>query len=411
MFKNIVYSFITRGSVGLINFLILIVSSRYLGVSSRGEISIFLLNIAVIQVVNEVYTGYSLVHFVPRFNFRKLFVSGLIYSFIFVSVCNFLVVLLGKQITGYEWLGYLVSLLVILNTYNCVIVLAKEDIKMFNFLSFVQPLFLLVGLSISIFGLKIYTFDAYVYPLLFSFVVALFISSSRIPAYLKHKQKNLTFNWRSIVVKGVMFQASALMYIFANRYSYYLLPERASVGLYSSASSLTESILIITGAIAPVLLSRVANESDNKISTEMTLVLAKLSFLFSLLAITLLILIPDHFFTTILGSGFAGIKSIMLLYAPGVMTVSFFNVIVNYFSARGMQRIILLCYGAGFVFTLVAAPSLVKYYDIRGAAFTANISYFIMAACICPLFIYRSDFSLKRLLSLKEDVKLLRELI
>ncbi|MEO6303240.1 MAG: hypothetical protein ABIP51_08705, partial [Bacteroidia bacterium] len=98
MFKNIIHSLFTKGVVAIINFFILIVSSRYLGVSSRGEISIFILNIAIIQIVNEIYTGYSLVYFIPKFNLKKMYVLGLIYTLIFCSLSNVIVVFLNKQV-------------------------------------------------------------------------------------------------------------------------------------------------------------------------------------------------------------------------------------------------------------------------------------------------------------------------
>ena len=41
----------------IINFLILIISSRYLGVSSRGDIGLFILNISIVQIISGIYTG------------------------------------------------------------------------------------------------------------------------------------------------------------------------------------------------------------------------------------------------------------------------------------------------------------------------------------------------------------------
>src|SRR3954469_3977035 len=129
MFKNILHSLFTKGLVAVINFFILIVSSRYLGVSSRGEIAIFILNISIIQIVNEVYTGYSLAYFIPKFNLKKIYILGIVYTLIFCSLSNVVVVFINRQVAGYEWLGYIVSLLIIINTFNCVLILGKEKVK------------------------------------------------------------------------------------------------------------------------------------------------------------------------------------------------------------------------------------------------------------------------------------------
>ena len=77
MLKNIFQSVIVKALVALINFCILIISSKYLGISSRGEISIFILNIAIIQGINEVFTGYSLIYFLQKFNIKKIIVAGI----------------------------------------------------------------------------------------------------------------------------------------------------------------------------------------------------------------------------------------------------------------------------------------------------------------------------------------------
>ena len=281
MFKSIVYSLITKGTVAIINFIILIVSSRYLGVSSRGEISIFILNITIIQIINEVYTGYSIIHFIPRFNFKKIVAYGLIYTLIFCSLSNVLVCFFHKQVPGYGWFGYILSLLVILNTFNCVLILGKENIKVYNLLMFIQPLLLLFGICFYIFIFEKYTFVSYAYPLLFSFAIAFIISSSLVFGFFKKKTHTHDFKLNAILIEGFAFQASLLMYIFVNRYSFYLLPDFANVGLYSSASSLMEAMLIIVNGITPVLLAKVSNEGNTTKSADITLALSKTSFIFS----------------------------------------------------------------------------------------------------------------------------------
>jgi O-antigen/teichoic acid export membrane protein len=411
MFKNIVYSLITKGIVALINFLVLILSSKYLGVSSRGEISIFILNITIIQIVNEVYTGYSLVHFIPKFDFRKILGFGLVYSVLFCSLSNTIVIFLNKQVPGYEWIGYFISLMVIMNTFNCVLILGKENIKMYNFLSFIQPFLLLVGLGICVFILRTYTFASYIYPLFFSFLIAFVISASVVAGFFFKETHRKEFAPKLILANGFIFQAGILMYIFGNRYSYYLLPDSASVGLYASASSLMESVLIITNAISPVLLARIANQGNTLSSVEMTLTLSKVGFLFSCFVAVFISLLPESFFVTMMGPGFSGIKYLMLLYAPGVVAMSLFGTIGNYFSAIGKQKLVLLCYGLGFIATLLFAPWLIHRFGMAGAAYNASITYMIIAAAVCTSFIGLNKLSFRRFFSVMHDYRNLKALI
>lgn len=410
MFKNIIHSLVTKGLVAVINFLVLIISSRYLGVSSRGEISIFVLNITIIQVINEIYTGYSLIYFIPRFDLKKLFISGIIYTLIFCSLSNIIIVFLNKQVSGYEWLGYLVSFMVIVNTFNCVLILGKEKIKTYNLLSFIQPFILLVALAFYISVLKVFTFEAYIFPLLISFAVALAISLYNVSKFITGAGLK-TFELKPLLVNGAISQAGILMYIFCNRYSYYLLPDRAGVGLYASASSLMEAVLIIGNAISPVLAARLANSGNTKDNIGMAVSLSKVAFAFSLLAVAVVFLLPDRFFMYMLGRGFAGIKNIMLLYSPGILMVSCFIIISCYFSALGKQKLVLLCNACGFVFTLIAAPFLIGNYGVQGAAYTANIAYCIIAVAMLSAFFISNKLSVRRLFSFKQDLNNLKALV
>jgi O-antigen/teichoic acid export membrane protein len=411
MFKNIIHSLFTKGLVAVINFFILIVSSRYLGVSSRGEISIFILNIAIIQIVNEIYTGYSLVYFIPKFDLKKMYVFGLVYTLIFCSLSNVVVVFLNKQVPGYGWLGYIVSLLIIINTFNCVLILGKEKVKIYNFLNLVQPLLLLIGLGFSLIVLKEFTFNAYIFPLLLSFVVAFIFSTVVVLKFDLKLSAGKAFDVKPIIINGLICQAAVLMHIFCNRYSYYLLPSTAKVGLYSSASSLIESVLIISNGISPVLLARVANTGNTLRSSEMTLSLSKASLIFSFMAVLVIFILPEDFFIYLLGDGYVGIKRLMMLYSPGILMVSFFGIISNYFSALGKLKLTLVCNSFGFIISLVLAPILIKKYDIDGAAYTVNIAYLAVALAIGTAFFINNKMKIQRLFSFKNDLKNLKDLV
>ena len=80
MLKKIIATLFTKGFVALINLVILLVSSRQLGGDVRGQVSLLILNIAIIQAINEIYTGYALVYFVPKFSLKKLYKNGFLFS-------------------------------------------------------------------------------------------------------------------------------------------------------------------------------------------------------------------------------------------------------------------------------------------------------------------------------------------
>ncbi len=412
MFKKIIQSLVTKAAVAFINFCILIISSKYLGINSRGEISIFILNIAIIQAINEIYTGYSIIHFIPKFNLKKIILNGFIYTLIFCSLSNFIVVFFNKQVLGYEWLGYAVSLFIIWNTFNCVIILGKQKIATYNFLSFLQPLLLLIGIIFYVFVLKVCTFQSYIFPLMLSFAGATVLSSLVVfkNVNVSISLKVSPYELKPILINGFLFQANVLMYLFCNRYSYYFLPTTAKVGLYASASVLIESVLIVVNGIAPVLISRAANRGNTEETASLALSLSKLSFVFSCLVMVIVFAIPESFYVYLLGTEFTGIKQLMLVYAPGILLVSFFATLSNYFSALGKQKIIFYCYAFGFIFTILFAPIFVKYYDTKGAAYSAMCSYFIITIATCITFIRSNKLSLRQFFSIRHDYQILKQL-
>lgn len=410
MFRNILQSLFAKGLVAVLNFAILIVSSHYLGVSSRGEIAILILNISIIQIVNEIFTGYTLVYFIPKFNLKKIVATGIIYTLIACSLSNSIFYFLNKHIANYEGLSVLISFMVILNTFNCVIILGKERFTLYNFLNVLQPLLLILGLVFTTCFRKIYTLDAYIWPLLLSFIAAFIISFYFVIKLVLQKEEHKLFTLRPIFMNGLLCQLAVLMHIFCNRYSYYLLENKADVGLYSSASSLIESVLIISNGIAPVLLSRVANDGDSERSRVLTLSLAKASFLLSLFCVLIIAVIPNDFFVILLGSGFKNAKSIMMMYSPGILMLSFAGIISHYFSATGKLKIILLCNSLGFVTAMILARLLIIKYSYIGAAISADISYAVLTISLGVAFFMFNKLKPGKLFTIREDYRNLKNL-
>jgi Na+-driven multidrug efflux pump len=60
---------------------------------------------------------------------------------------------------------------------------------------------------------------------------------------------------------------------------------------------------------------------------------------------------------------------------------------------------------------LIFAPILIKKYDIEGAAYTVNLAYLAVAIAIGVAFFLSNNMKLKRLLSFKNDIKNIKELV
>jgi len=409
LLKKFSYSIITRGLVALINFFVIIISSRYLGVKTRGEISLLLLNIANIQMISEIFTGYALVHFIPKFSLKKILLYGLMWIILIIVIGSLIFGYLGYLIPNYEWEFVIVSMLVILNTFFMVINLGKNNIRLYNWLSVLQPLLLLVVLSFNIFVEKKLILSSYFDALFYSFGTVVIINSISVFQYLK-KDHQTEFILSSIFSNGFLSQWSNWMHLLSNRFSYYILSSVAlqSLGIYSTATSLIESVFVIYTGISTVVLSYVSNIQDKSEAQSITIQSALASCVLSLMAIVILLLIPESWFLWILGNGFMGIKPVMYFLAFGTLMISYSAVFSHFFSAIGVLKYNAISNTIACLFTILFSSVFIKIWGIIGGAIIASISYTIEAILIVYFFIQHNKINNIKLLF---NINFLRNLI
>ena len=412
MLKSVLHTFISKGLIAALNLAILLISSKLLGGEIIGQVSLLIVNITIIQIINEIYTGYALVHYIPKLPVNKLYKTGFLWT---ISCVLFLNVIFWLFKIGNESLAIHCSILsfgIILNSFNLVILLGKERIKIYNILQTMQPLILLSSLLFSIFVLKQKTVFSYVYSLYPAYFIPLIFSSIAVITTLKNtEEESNKINVSSIVKTGFVNQLGNLAHTLSNRYNYYFIGSNLLVGLYSNATSLIESTWIIGGSITPILLSKVANSKDQNIYGTTTLLFSKLSFLLSLLCVVLLALLPNELFTFILGKDFSQIKTIMLCLAPGILCISFSVIISHYFSAKGIQKVQLIANLSGLLITFTLSYYMISHYQLIGACIVASLAYFIQSLVVTVFFLKEQKLNLPEFLSLRQDMLLFKSLL
>jgi O-antigen/teichoic acid export membrane protein len=413
--KNLISSFFTRGGIALLNLFILLLSTRQLGSSIVGQLSLLILNIAIVQIINEIYTGYALVHYVPKTNARKLYQTGVVWTLLCTSLFNgvFLVISFIWPESGIRelWLhGLVLSFAISLHSFHCVILLAKEKITAYNFLMLFQPLATFTVLFIQIFVLDNRSVTAYIIALYISYCGSALLSLISLLSTLKHEEpERPAISTASILRNGLINQLGNLAHTLSNRYNYYMISVTTLVGVYASATSLIESVWIIGGSIAPVILSHVANAHNPQHNSRITFLLCKLSFLLSLACVGIISLLPESFFTFLLGKDFSGTKNIMLHLSPGVLCISFSTVISHYFSGLGQQKVQLTANSLGLLTTICTSYFLISRYQLIGACYAASLSYFTAALVLVLVFMKQNGFGLKDLFGFGKDLELLRK--
>jgi O-antigen/teichoic acid export membrane protein len=400
--------------VAFINFAILLVSCQQLGSDIRGQVSLLIFNIAIVQIVNEIYTGYILVYFIPKYSLKKIYAFGVFWAFICTILCIAIMAVLFFVFdfgSGDHWMHLiLLSLIIIIHSFHMVILLAKEKIKMYNFLNFFQPALLLTILLIVFFVFQIKSINSYIIALYVSFSVSIILSIVQIINVFKHMDNHLVlFEPKRIIENGFYNQLANLCHMLSNRYNFYLLGNTILVGIYSSATSLIESVWVISGSVSPIILTYIANEKDPSNNAKITLLLAKICFLLSMFCVLALCFIPSEFFVFLLGQDFIHVKTVMLYLSPGILLISFATIISHYFAGLGKQKILLVANSFGLLTTICTSRYLISKDQLLGASFAASLSYLTATTILVFFFIRENKFSVFDLLKFKKDFELLKK--
>lgn len=408
MLKNIINTLFTRGAVAIFNFLILLLTSRYLGSAVLGEISVLILSITIIQTVNEIYTGSALVYFIPKSRLWPIYRNGLLFTLVCILLLNAAFVLLHIGNPALSLHVCLLSFMITLNAFHNVCILACEKIVWYNRIQFLQPFLLMLTLAIGIFVLKRAELSTYLFALYLSFGLTLLVSGALVASLHRRKQSGTDPSLTSILRNGFLNQLGNLAHTLSNRLNYYLLGSSAVVGVYAGSTSLIESLWIISGSVSPVILTHIANQNDSGNNSRLTFLLAKLCFLLSAFCVLVLLFLPAGFFTALLGHDFTETKQIMLYLSPGVLAISFSSILSHYFSALGNQRILFIANSAGLATTLLSAFPLIKLFGIYGACYSASLSYFMQSLVLTVVFMQGRNLHFSDLFRFRADLRLLR---
>jgi len=409
LLKNLISSFFAKSTVAFTLLAILLVQSRQLGSNEVGQVSLLILNLAIIQTISDIYTGTALVYFIPKYNLAKIYSKGVVWTITCILIINSLFYVFQVGLNEL-WIHVLIlSFIGTLLAFHNVILLAKEKIRVYNFLVFFQPLLLLCVLCFTIFILDVRNVNAYIIAAYVSWSVSLLVSVFFILKILKTENKiTEQIPVGHILRNGLVNQLGNLAHTLSNRYNYYVIGTTMLVGIYASATSLIESVWILSGSISPIVLTHIANQRDVNNNSKVTFLLSKICFLLSLMCVLVVLCLPESFFTFILGKDFSGTKTIMLYLSPGVLCLSFSSIISHYFSGLGRQRILLVANSCGLLITLSTSYYFISRFGLIGACYTASLSYLAQALVITLVFMKQNGFGALNLFQFKKDLDLLK---
>ncbi len=430
MFSNIVSTFFSRILTILVMLFVMIFNSNQFGAEGVGSISLIILNVTIIQLIATFIGGTTLVYLIPRRDPKLL----LKLSFYWALLANLLGVtilhLAGMIPEGYTVLLFFMALSVTFFTINLSVLQAYEKIKALNVFQVMQSLILIAMMGVLLFFYRYrhysLSIDIYIYAYFFSYLV-LFLISFRLVLRLLRKPTQITVNqpidtenqpsltfWeqlKEMAQLGFWVQIANLTQLFNYRLSYYLIEfyvGRKPLGVYDMGTKISEAIWVLPKSLSLVQYARLSNTDDNQYAQKITSILAKISTLFTFVALCILLILPSSLFVAIFGPDFGEVKKVIFVLAPGILSISFLTIISHYFAAQGLYRINAISSLIGLCITVLGGfifIPLMAHYGTLHAILTAGVvtSVSYLSSLIFSLIIFyqrnralRSVFMIKR---------------
>lgn len=389
--RNIIQTMAGKLAILLLNFTLVVLSTRLWGTDGRGSIAIFLANLSLIASVTNIFTGSSVSYFLSKYGLSKLILQAYLWVFI-------VVVLFGAGFRFYDQSAPAILLFIVANlagfiAFHSSIFIGSQRIGYYNLITVIQPVFQLSATLLFYYFIE-KSYFAYFYGMILSYTLVFIICR----ILTGKTQDKVSFQLDKPVIKntfwyGLQVELSGFLQFFNYRLSYYFLNYflgTASVGVFSVGVSLSESIWIVSRSISLVQYSNVVKQGDTDDSRKETRTTAKYSLFISLFCLIIAICLPKQLFSYVFGEGFEGVKQVLILLSPGILAMAVSNVYGNYFSAIGKVKILILKSAVGVAVTLGLSFWLIPILQVTGACIVNTGSY-IVSSLILFWFFYREN--------------------
>ena len=390
MWRSIFGNFGVRVLSALLNFGLVILFSQLTGAVGKGEQSLLLTSVAIITIFDSLIGGAALVYLSSRFTWLRLVGA----SYLWICLVS-LIASVGLYLFKFFPDGYLINVIVLsaisaLTSAHASLLLGQQKIAAYNLIQITVPLltFLTCLFQWAIQNKLDYVLALYI-AFGFSFALSVIYLWRFFPS-AKGVQESWSTVWRSMFALGFFNQLAHVLQLLSFRASYYILEQyhgTSEVGVYSNASSITESIWLIATSISLWQYATIANAQDQQYTIQITEKLARFGLLAALIGVVFFLLLPADFYRYVFGPDFGEIQQLMWVLAPGVWVFTYALVVGHYFSGHGRYRVNAFASGVGLVFSMLASFALIPSYGAFGGAIAASISYTATSAVIVYCFL------------------------
>jgi O-antigen/teichoic acid export membrane protein len=387
MIKDILHSVFSRYISTILNFLLVVATTRLFGAEGKGEISLFILNVTLLTMLNNFVGGPSLVYLSPRRPLEKLLIPSYLWSFLSVAFGVVLIFLFDLSTVRYLPHLFFIGMLQAIVGTHFFVLMGRKEIVLYNWLTLLQVALNLIFLAAFFYLLQVKDITSYISALYLSSLVVLVASYLPLHGWFAGMNKNTLQSeikpaFRELFKLGFIIQITNIIQLFNYRMVYYFIESwraegKKELGVYSTAIHLFDAMLIVSKSISLVQYSAVSNEADEQESRRMTHVLLKANGILLTIFILPILFIPGSLYEWVFGfnQGFDGIRSSLLWLFPGMIGLGLHGTIASYFSGRGIYKKNLFASGFGFLVLLVFSFLWIEELGMQGAAMAQSLAF------------------------------------
>lgn len=413
---KLLIAFFSRTSVALLNFLIVLLTARFMGVEARGQIAMIMLGITFSQVLQQVIGG-AIIYFAKKTRLQNLIIPSYLWavaaSFIVIALLIYL-----KQIPiDYAFHVFILSIIQSLIATHLTLLLSFEKIKKQNIVMLLQSALIAGCLAVNTLILKNNHVADYINALYLSYTFCFIISAYFLIKCDEKHSNEYQLNpllIKSILKYGLVIQSTNIMQLLNYRLSYLLLNTysgSAALGVFSTAVSLGESAWLFSKSLTNIQFPKIIHSTDSQFKIDLTVNYAKASLVGTALLLLPLLLIPASLYTSIFGKEFESLKTTIYFLAPGLITIGFTTLFSHYFSGIQKNNINLFASSIGLLVTLIAGYLFIPKLALTGACIATTLSYMITGIFLITVFIKITNQKFNQLLPNKIRFKEIFEIL
>lgn len=392
--KTILKTLVSRFLILILNFGLVVYSANRWGSEGKGIISIVIADLTIISFFANIFVGSSMSYFASKYKTEEI----LPFAYLWSVAMGISVPLIFSFNHASEYSGYLMALSVLssLLAANVNLFVGQQNMKMFNLYTVLQQVIHIVFIIIIVYAVKITSVNAYFMAQICCFGILFLMSTFQVLKYCNLKQ--ISFSGKTVgrlFNYGWKIQLSTFLQFLNNRLSFYFLEYFRgiiSVGIFSVGIAFSEAIWTVSRSLSVVLYADVLNNKNSDEAIEKTKVSLRVSFLVTLLFITIMLMIPAKLYSLVFGKDFSQTKEIVLYLSPGILAIAVSNIIGYYFAGINKLRILNVKSVIGLVFTVISSVFVIPKWGIRGACIITSASYCLSSALLFWRFYQITEF-------------------